>query len=65
MSIVLSRVDGSSLTYTDVELATILTQLQAGNNQHLVVSGVAFIRLAAMRLLLLDTNALHNRKNSI
>ena len=59
---VLSRVDGSSLTYTDVELATILTQLQAGNNQHLVVSSVAFIRLAAMRLLLLDTNALHNRK---
>ena len=62
MSTTLSRSTGSSGTYTHVELANILVGLEAANNTHQVASGVAFIRIGALQLLLLDVDALHNRK---
>ena len=62
MTTVLSRADGSSVTYQNTELATIITGLEASNNQHLIASGVAFVRIGTGRLLMLDVDTLHNRK---
>ena len=60
--ITLSRADGSSVTYEETELAAISTGLEASNNQHSVANGIAFIRTGTGRLLILDVDALHNRK---
>jgi len=59
---VLSRANGSSITYTAVELASLLTTLEASNNTHTVASGVAFVRIGPLQLLLLDVDALSCRK---
>ena len=61
MSVTLSRQSGSA-TYTTQELAALITSLEASNNQHTVASGVAFYRISALRMLILDVDALHNRK---
>ena len=61
MSVTLSRQSGSA-TYTNQELAALITSLEASNNQHTVASGVAFYRISALRMLILDVDALHNRK---
>ena len=62
MSVTLSRSSGASATYTNQELAALITSLEASNNQHVVASGVAFYRISALRMLILDVDALHNRK---
>ena len=59
---VLSRADSSSVTYTNQELATIITGLEISNNQHQVASDVVYIRTGTNRLLILDVGALHNRR---
>ena len=62
MTTILSRANGSAVTYQDSELAAIATGLEASNNQHQIASGIAFIKTGVGRLLILDVDALHNRK---
>ena len=62
MTTVLSRANGSSITYTNVELASLLTTLEAGNNISSIASGVAFVRIGPLQSLLMDVDALPCRK---
>ena len=62
MSITLSRANNTSTTYTTVELASLITSLEASNSQHVVANGIAFYRISALRMLILDVDALHNRR---
>ena len=59
---VLARGDGSSTTYLNTELGTILVGLESSNNSHVEGSGVAFRRLSAGRLLLHDVSTTLGRK---
>ena len=56
---ILSRANGTSKSFTSAELASLLVNLEASNNQHFTADDVAFVRLSATRLLLMDTLALH------
>ena len=62
MSITLSRANNTSTTYTTIELASLITSLEASNSQHVVANGIAFYRISALRMLILDVDALHNRR---
>ena len=62
MTTVLSRGNATSITYQNTELSSILVSLEGSNNQHSVTNGVAFIRVSAGRMLLLDVNTLWGRR---
>ena len=54
MTTVLTKGDGTSVTLTNSSLLAILNGLEASDNTHTEASGVAYIRVAANRLLILD-----------
>ena len=62
MTTVLTKSDGSSQTFQNSELLTILNGLEAANNTHTEASGVAYIRVAPNRLLLLDVTSTLGRR---
>ena len=62
MSTVLALSNGSSATYLNTELGTILLGLEASNNSGIEQSGVAFRRLSANRILLHDVSSVLGRK---
>ena len=62
MTTVLTKSDGSSQTFQNSELLTILNGLEAANNTHTEAAGVAYIRVAPNRLLLLDVTSTLGRR---
>ena len=56
MSTVLVKGNGTSTTFQNTELNSILNNLETSSSQHSVTNSVAFVRLSAGRLLLLDTD---------
>ena len=62
MTTVLSRGDGSSQTWQNTELITVLNNLETANNTHTETNGIAYVRVSAGRLLILDVNTLWGRK---
>ena len=59
---ILSRANGTSKSFTSAELAGTLVNLELSNNQHFTADDIAFVRLSATRLLLMDTLGLHARR---
>ena len=62
MTTILSRGNGTSITYQNVELITILNNLETSNSQHSESNGVAFARVSLGRLLILDVDTLWCRR---
>ena len=62
MTTVLTKGDGSSVTFQNSELLTILNGLEAADNTHTEAAGIAYIRVAANRLLILDVTPTLGRR---
>ena len=62
MTTVLTRGNGTSITYQNTELSATLAALETSNFQHITTNGIAFIRFHPGRLLILDVNTLWGRR---